>query len=68
VYDVAASASGSTERWATKHRALGDPTFLRDGVAVSDAKSRLATVAAEHTAALARWEELETLASELGGA
>jgi ATP-binding cassette subfamily F protein uup len=42
---------------------LADPGFVRDGVAVSAAKMRLSSLDEEATAAMARWEELERVAS-----
>jgi ATP-binding cassette subfamily F protein uup len=44
--------------------ALVDPAVLRDGAAVVDARSRLSEIEAELAALLARWEALETIASE----
>lgn len=46
---------------------LADPAFLRDGTAVARAKARLTEIDRAHADAVARWEELETLAAELGG-
>ncbi|MDX2057851.1 MAG: ATP-binding cassette domain-containing protein, partial [Gemmatimonadales bacterium] len=46
---------------------LADPAFLRDGTAVARAKARLTEIDRTHADAVARWEELETLAAELGG-
>jgi len=43
---------------------LADPALLRDGAAVSEARSRLATLETEIGALTARWEELETIESE----
>ncbi len=51
----------------TVFASLADPTFLRDGPAVATAKARLAEIDRTHAAAVRRWEELETLATELGG-
>jgi ATP-binding cassette subfamily F protein uup len=42
---------------------LSDPALLRDGTAVSNAKARLTAIESEITAHLARWEELETIAT-----
>jgi ABC transport system ATP-binding/permease protein len=42
---------------------LADPTTQRDASAVQAANTRLAQVDSEATAALARWEALETIAS-----
>jgi ATP-binding cassette subfamily F protein uup len=42
---------------------LGDPAVLRDGAAVATATARLKAVEDEVAAAVARWEELETVAS-----
>jgi len=42
---------------------LADPAFLRDGAAVSAAKGRLTAIDEEVAAAMARWEELERVAS-----
>ena len=42
---------------------LADPTFLRDGAAVSTASARLAALDAELTALADRWELLETIAT-----
>jgi ATP-binding cassette subfamily F protein uup len=44
--------------------ALGDPVLARDGAAMAAAKARLASLEEEIGAATARWEELETIASE----
>jgi ATP-binding cassette subfamily F protein uup len=44
---------------------LADPALLRDGVAVADAKARLAALEGEIGAMIERWEALETLASEV---
>jgi len=43
---------------------LADPALLRDGAAVSEARSRLVALEAEIGALTARWEELETIAAE----
>ena len=43
---------------------LADPALLRDGAAVNEARSRLATLETEIGALTARWEELETIAAE----
>ena len=43
---------------------LADPAVLRDGVAAATAKSRLLTLEAKLAHAVARWEELETIASD----
>jgi len=48
------------------YASLADPVFLRDGAAVAEAKSRLASVAGEIAKLTERWEALETLASEAG--
>jgi ATP-binding cassette subfamily F protein uup len=48
------------------YASLADPVFLRDGAAVAEAKSRLASVAGEIAKLTERWETLETLASEAG--
>lgn len=42
---------------------LSDPAFLRDGPAVTTATARLDAIEKETTAAMARWEELEAIAS-----
>ena len=44
--------------------ALADPALLRDGAAIAETKARLASVEAESAEAIARWEELETIAAE----
>jgi len=48
------------------YASLADPVFLRDGAAVAEAKSRLASVTGEIAKLTERWEALETLASEAG--
>jgi uncharacterized protein YceH (UPF0502 family) len=40
---------------------LSDPSVLRDANAVSDARTRLATLEQELAALTARWEELATI-------
>jgi ABC transport system ATP-binding/permease protein len=50
------------EREAT-YLSLADPSLLRDGAAVIDARERLARLSAEIEALTARWEELETIAA-----
>ena len=45
------------------YASLADPALLRDGSAVVEAQGRLATLSAEIEALVARWEELETIAS-----
>jgi ATP-binding cassette subfamily F protein uup len=45
------------------YASMADPTFLRDGSAVAAAKARLDAIDAELAQALARWEELETIAT-----
>jgi ATP-binding cassette subfamily F protein uup len=47
--------------------ALSDPAVARDAAAATDARAKLASVAREIDAALARWEALETTASEAEG-
>ena len=42
---------------------LADPALLRDGVAVTAVKARLASIESDIAASLARWEELETIAA-----
>ena len=42
---------------------FSDPALLRDGTAVSNARARLTAIETEITAQLARWEELETIAT-----
>jgi ATP-binding cassette subfamily F protein uup len=44
--------------------ALSDPAVLRDGAVVVETRARLAEVDVELAALLARWEALETIASE----
>jgi ABC transport system ATP-binding/permease protein len=46
------------------YASLADPAVLRDGAAVSAAKSRLAELDTELPALLERWEALETIAAE----
>ena len=46
------------------YASLGDPSFLRDGVAVTAAKARLAAIEVELAELVSRWEELETIAAE----
>jgi ATP-binding cassette subfamily F protein uup len=43
---------------------LSDTSFLRDGAAVTDAKSRLSSLETEIEQLVKRWEELETIAAE----
>jgi ATP-binding cassette subfamily F protein uup len=45
------------------YASLSEPALLRDGTAVSNAKARLTAIESEITARLARWEELETIAT-----
>ena len=45
------------------YASLSDPALLRDGTAVSNARARLTAIETEITAQLARWEELETIAT-----
>jgi len=45
------------------YASLADGTFLRDGAAVVQARTRLAEVEAEIERLIARWEELETIAA-----
>ena len=45
------------------YASLADPALLRDGAAVAAAKARLAGIEREVAAQLARWEELETMAT-----
>jgi ATP-binding cassette subfamily F protein uup len=47
------------------YASLSDPSFLRDGAAVTGAKSRLAAIEIELGELVARWEELETIAAEV---
>ena len=51
-----------TERSAL-YTSLSDPAFLRDGAAVAQAMARIATLDGEIPALVARWEELESIAS-----
>ncbi len=44
------------------YASLSDPVFLRDGVAVAEAKARLAMVLAQIDELIERWEALETIA------
>jgi ATP-binding cassette subfamily F protein uup len=46
------------------YASLGDPVFLRDGVAVAQAKMRLTALDDEIGVMMGRWEELETIAHE----
>lgn len=46
------------------YASLSDPALLRDGDAVAAARAELAKLEKESEAAIARWEELETLAAE----
>ncbi len=46
------------------YASLADPTFLRDGAAVSAARSRLDSLGAEVIEMMQRWEELETIAHD----
>jgi ATP-binding cassette subfamily F protein uup len=46
------------------YASLSDTAFLRDGTAVTDAKSRLSSLETEIEQLVARWEELETIAAE----
>jgi ATP-binding cassette subfamily F protein uup len=48
----------------TLYASLSDPALLRDGVAVADARARLAATEGEIGVLTARWEELETIAAE----
>jgi ATP-binding cassette subfamily F protein uup len=59
--------AGERER-AGLYASLGKPDFLRDGAATSDAKARLERLEVEIGALIARWEELELIASAEGGA
>jgi ATP-binding cassette subfamily F protein uup len=45
------------------YASLADPAFLRDGEAVTAAKARLEAIDGEVAGAMARWEELETIAT-----
>ena len=49
---------------ARLYASLSDSALLRDGAAVADVQAQLARVDAESVAAIARWEALETIASE----
>lgn len=44
------------------YASLADPVFLRDGVAVVEAKMQLDAIEAELAGLMKRWEELETIA------
>ncbi|MDB4887960.1 MAG: transporter [Gemmatimonadetes bacterium] len=46
------------------YASLSDPAVLRDPAALAGTNARLAQIDAESTQAVARWEELETLASD----
>ncbi len=46
------------------YASLSDPALLRDGSAVADVQAQIARVDAESAAAVARWEELETIAGD----
>src|SRR6185503_4002193 len=46
------------------YASLGDAGVLRDGAAVVAAKTRIAAIEAEMPELLARWETLETIASD----
>ena len=46
------------------YASLADPALVRDGVAISVAKTRVATIEASIAKQLARWEELETIAAD----
>ncbi|AHG89153.1 ABC transporter related protein [Gemmatirosa kalamazoonensis] len=48
----------------TLYASMADPAFLRDGGAVASAKARLDAIDGELADALARWEELETIAAQ----
>ena len=48
----------------TVYLSLSDPTLLRDGPALAGVRARLAALDAELAVVTARWEELETLATE----
>jgi len=48
------------------YASLSDPALLRDGAAMTDARTRLAALEAEIAELTARWEALETIAA--GGA
>ena len=45
---------------------MADPLFVRDGAAVTTARSRVDAIDAELASLMERWEALETLAAELG--
>jgi len=45
------------------YASLADPAVLRDGAAAASAKARLAELESEMARRLARWEELETIAT-----
>ena len=63
------TASGNRRREQERERlyaSLSDPAFLRDGLAVAAAKSRLTAVTDEIATLTERWETLETMASEVG--
>jgi ATP-binding cassette subfamily F protein uup len=53
----------SEQERARIYASLSDASFLRDGAAVVDAKARLAMLETEIEHLIARWEELETIAS-----
>jgi ATP-binding cassette subfamily F protein uup len=46
------------------YASLSDPALLRDAAALAEARGRLAQVESDSAAAIARWEELETIATE----
>ncbi|MGI8548960.1 MAG: ATP-binding cassette domain-containing protein [Gemmatimonadaceae bacterium] len=46
------------------YAALADPALLRDGVAIAEARARLAALEVEITETTDRWESLETIAAE----
>jgi ATP-binding cassette subfamily F protein uup len=48
------------------YASLADPALLRDGAAVTAARARLAALETEISGLTARWETLETVASEGG--
>jgi len=55
------------EQERSKHyAALADPVFLRDGAVVTQSKLRLAALELEINRLVARWEQLETIATEAG--
>ena len=67
-YERARGAAGSPSMRSERERdalyaSLADPALLRDGTAVSNARARLTAIEVEVTAQLARWEELETIAT-----